>query len=181
MSKLFKIEGDQVVARDDPFVALADDEIALPTPGSGALGAVILSFARFQKEGEAWLGQGAQIGVRLKPDEPVEGLAYDLPRLALVALAFPKFRDGRAYSAATLLRDRYKFAGEVRAVGDVLRDQALFMVRCGFDAFEPADGSTVDVWAHALHRFRHVYQAAADRRPPAFVERARASASGGAA
>ena len=175
MPKLYKIEHDQVVARDDPFVALADDEPASAlTPTS----AVLLSFARFQKEGEALLSQGFTIGVRLAPDEPVEGLAYDLPRLALVALAFPKFRDGRAYSAAALLRERYQFAGEVRAVGEVLRDQALLMLRCGFDAFEPADDATVEDWSQALHRFRHVYQAAADRRAPAFVERAAAPALG---
>jgi uncharacterized protein (DUF934 family) len=173
MPKLFKIEGDRVIARDDPFVTLADDEAA---PSS--LRAVILSFARFQREGDGLLSQGVQVGVRLEPDEPVEGLAYDLPRLTLVALAFPKFRDGRAYSAASLLRERYKFAGEVRAVGDVLRDQALPMLRCGFDAFEPADGATVEDWSHALHRFRHVYQAAADRRRPAFAERALASGDG---
>jgi uncharacterized protein (DUF934 family) len=176
MPKLFKVEGDQVVEHDDPFVALADDEAA-PSPSD----AVILSFARFQTEGELLLSQGVKIGVRLEPDERVEGLAYDLARVALVALAFPKFRDGRAYSAASLLRERYGFAGEVRAVGDVLRDQALLMLRCGFDAFEPADGSTVDDWAHALHRFRYVYQAAADRRTPAFVARALASGAGSAA
>jgi uncharacterized protein (DUF934 family) len=176
MPKLFKIEADQVVARDDSFVALADDEAA---PAS--LGAVLLSFARFQREGEVWLSRGVQVGVRLEPDERVEGLAYDLPRLALVALAFPKFRDGRAYSAAALLRERYAFGAEVRAVGDVLRDQALVMLRCGFDTFEPADGATVEDWSHALHRFRHVYQGAADRRAPAFAERALASQSEGAA
>ncbi len=173
MPKLFKIEGDRVIARDDPFVTLADDEAA---PSS--MRAVILSFARFQREGELLLSQGVQVGVRLEADEAVEGLAYDLPRLALVALAFPKFRDGRAYSAASLLRERYKFAGEVRAVGDVLRDQALPMLRCGFDAFEPADGATVDDWSRALHRFRHVYQTAADRHQPAFAERALASGAG---
>jgi uncharacterized protein (DUF934 family) len=173
MPKLYKVAGDQVVVRDDPFVTLADDEAA---PAS--LTAVLLSFARFQKEGELFLSRGVQVGVRLEPDEPVEGLAYDLPRLALVALAFPKFRDGRAYSAAALLRERYAFGGEVRAVGDVLRDQALPMLRCGFDAFEPADGATVEDWGQALHRFRHVYQSAADRRLPAFAERARASGIG---
>jgi uncharacterized protein (DUF934 family) len=173
MPKLFKIEGDRVVAHDDLFVTLADDEAA---PAS--VSAVILSFARFQREGEAWLSQGARVGVRLEPDQPVEGLAYDLPRLALVALAFPKFRDGRAYSAAALLRERYGFGGEVRAVGDVLRDQALPMLRCGFDAFEPADGASVDDWGQALHRFRHVYQAAADKRRPAFAERALTSGIG---
>jgi len=173
MPKPYKIEGDRVVEREDPFVALGDDPIA-PAPASQPR-AVILPFSRFQKDGEALLGQGVRVGVRLEPDERVEGLAYDLPRLSLVALAFPKFRDGRAYSAAALLRERYRFAGEVRAVGDVLRDQALPMLRCGFDAFEPADGATIDDWSLALHRFRHVYQAAADRRAPAFVERAPAS------
>ena len=101
----------------------------------------------------------------------MEGLAYDLPRLSLVALTFPKFRDGRAYSAAALLRERYGFTGEVRAVGDVLREQAHFMVRCGFDAFEPSDGSTPEQWARSAFRFHHVYQAAADDRAPAFLER----------
>ena len=71
----------------------------------------------------------------------------------------------------TMLRERYGFTGEVRAVGDVLREQAGFMVRVGFDAFEPADGSTPEQWAHAAHRQRHVYQRAADRRAPAFAER----------
>jgi uncharacterized protein (DUF934 family) len=173
MPKLFRVEGDHVVEREDPFVVLADDA-ALPS----AADAVILPFARFQREGEGLLGQGVQVGVRLEPDERVEGLAYDLPRLAVVALAFPKFRDGRAYSAAALLRERYRFAGQVRAVGDVLRDQALLMLRCGFDAFEPADGATADEWSAALHRFRHVYQVAADRRRPAFVERGPASGLG---
>jgi uncharacterized protein (DUF934 family) len=97
----------------------------------------------------------------------------------LIALAFPKIRDGRAYSAATLLRERYAFEGEVRAVGDVLRDQALLMLRCGFDAFEPADDASVQDWSKALHRFRHVYQAAADGRRSAFLERATALGVGG--
>ena len=89
----------------------------------------------------------------------------------MVALAFPKFRDGRAYTSARLLRERFGFKGEVRAVGDVLREQAGFMVRCGFDAFEPADGSTPEDWERAAQRFRHVYQRAADGRAPAFAER----------
>jgi uncharacterized protein (DUF934 family) len=93
--------------------------------------------------------------------------------LALVALAFPKFRDGRQYSNGRVLRERFGFKGELRAVGDVLREQAGFMVRCGFDAFEPADGSTPEQWEHVTRRFRHVYQPAADGRAPAFVERGR--------
>lgn len=149
---------------EDPFTAVADD-IEIP-PGD-----VIISLTRFQAEGDRLLSEGRAVGVRLESEETVEALAYDLPRIAVVALAFPKYRDGRAYTSARLLRERYGFQGEVRAVGDVLREQAGFMVRCGFDAFEPADGSTPELWERAAHRFRHVYQRGVDDRPPAFVER----------
>src|SRR5690606_26337428 len=96
---------------------------------------------------------------------------YDLPRISLVALEFPKYLDGRHYSNARILRGRYKFGGEVRAVGDVLREQAHVMLRSGFDAFEPADDSGAQEWEAATRRYRHVYQRAADGRVPAFVER----------
>jgi uncharacterized protein (DUF934 family) len=113
------------------------------------------------------LAERRKVGVRLNPDEPVEQLADVLPHLAVVALEFPKFRDGRGYSSAALLRDRYGYAGEIRAVGEVLRDQASCLIRCGFDAFELSDGSTLDAWARSAFRFRHVYQAAEDQRSPA--------------
>ena len=149
---------------EDPFTAVSDDW-AIPQ------GDVIISLTRFQAEGDRLLSEGRKVGVRLESHEEVEALAYDLPRLSVVALAFPKFGDGRAYTHARLLRDRFEFKGEVRAVGDVLREQAGFMLRCGFDAFEPADGSTPEDWERATHRFRHVYQRSADRRTPAFAER----------
>jgi uncharacterized protein (DUF934 family) len=159
------IEGHMFPA-DDPFTNVADDQ-DIPQ------GDVILSLTRFQAEGDRLLSEGRAVGVRLKSDEEAEALAYDLPRLALVALEFPKFRDGRAYSNARILRERYGFKGELRAVGDVLREQAMFMLRCGFDAFEPADGTGAQQWEAATRRFRHVYQRAADGREPAFVERRR--------
>jgi uncharacterized protein (DUF934 family) len=149
---------------EDPFTTVSDDW-AIPQ------GDVIISLARFQAEGDRLLSEGRSVGVRVESHEEVEALAYDLPRLAVVALAFPKFGDGRAYTSATLLRERYGYKGEVRAVGDVLREQAGFMVRCGFDAFEPADGSTPEEWDRAAHRFRHVYQRSLDGRAPAFEER----------
>jgi uncharacterized protein (DUF934 family) len=89
----------------------------------------------------------------------------------MVQLTFAKFRDGRPYSAARVLRGRMAYQGELRAVGDVLREQALHMIRCGFDAFEPADGSSPDEWLAAAGRYRHVYQRAQDDRQPIFVER----------
>lgn len=165
MPTLIRLENGQFVEADDGF-ALVETDAGLPPAGG-----VILSLARFEVEGAALLDDGRAVGVLVQPDEAVEGLAYDLPRLALVALAFPKFRDGRPYSSAVLLRTRLDFRGEIRAVGDVLRDQAREMVRCGFTAFVPADGSAVEAWAVSAGRYRHVYQTAADRRAPAFVER----------
>jgi uncharacterized protein (DUF934 family) len=164
MSKLIRLQGGELAWADDRFTAVADDE---PVPH----GDVLISLSRYQAEGEILLGQGRDVGVRIESDQSVDDLAYDLPRIPVVALAFPKYRDGRAYSGARLLRERYGFTGEVRAVGDVLREQARFMARCGFNAFEPADGSTPEQWAQAVGRFRHVYQRAADGLAPVFEER----------
>lgn len=164
MPTLIRLQGGRMVLANDAFTHVDDDQ-DLPQ------GDVIISLSRFQADGDRLLGEGRAVGVRLEAGEEAEALAYDLPRLAVVALAFPKFRDGRQYSNARILRERYRFKGEVRAVGDVLREQALFMVRCGVDAFEPADGSGPEQWEQVTRRFRHVYQRAADDRTPAFVER----------
>jgi uncharacterized protein (DUF934 family) len=147
---------------EDAFVHVADDE-----PIASDMHNLIVSLRRFQSDGTAWLSEGRKVGVRLKPDEPVEQLAGALPHLAVIALEFPTFRDGRGYSSAALLRARYGYTGEIRAVGEVLRDQAFCLIRCGFDAFEPSDGSTPDAWARSAFRFRHVYQAAEDQRSAA--------------
>jgi uncharacterized protein (DUF934 family) len=164
MPTRIKLTDGRFELAEDPFTMVPDDREIPP-------GDVIISLNRFQSEGEQLLSECRSVGVRLKSDEPVEALAYDLPRLAVVALDFPKFGDGRAYSYARILRERFAYRGEVRAVGDVLREQAGYMVRCGFDAFEPADGSTVEVWDRAAQRFRHVYQRSVDRHAPAFEER----------
>jgi uncharacterized protein (DUF934 family) len=169
MPKLIRWRGEHAVAAEDAFTVLADDELA-------PAGDVIVSLSRFHAEGERLIGEGRAVGVRVAADEPVESLAYDLPAIAVVALEFPKFKDGRAYSAARILRERFGFTGEVRAVGDVLLEQARFMIRCGFDAFEPADATTPEQWTAAASRFRHVYQRAADAREPAFAVRGAAPA-----
>lgn len=163
MPTLIQLRDGRFTEVEDRFTLVGPEDLVPETGG------VILPLARF--EGEGALLEGREVGVLLQPDEPVEALAYDLPRIAVVALAFPKYRDGRAYSSASLLRTRLGFTGEIRAVGDVLREQAREMVRCGFDAFVPADGSGSQEWDAAAHRYRHVYQTAADRRAPAFVER----------
>lgn len=166
MPRLFKRRAGVIAAAEDPYTTVEDDQ-DMPR------GDVIVTLARFRREGE-WLLDGVRrIGVRLAPDEFPEGLANELGRLCCIALVFPKFRDGRAYSAARVLRDRLCFDREVRAVGEVLVDQARYMVRCGFDAFAPADDSTPEQWTAATHSFRHVYQRASDDLEPAFVERER--------
>ncbi len=160
------IEMTEGVARvaEDTFTYLADDQDLSD-------GDVIVSLGRFQAEGEGLLSDGRRVGVRLEAGDAVEVLAYDLPRLALVALDFPKFGDGRSFSNARLLRERYGFKGQVRAVGDVLREQAGFMVRVGFDAFMPADGASSNEWQAATRRYRHVFQRSTDGRTPTFLER----------
>ena len=151
------------VAADDPWTALADGD---PLPAGQA--PLLVSAARL--EGDEPFGD-RPLGVLLTVDDPVEAGAPRLNRLSLVALDWPKFRDGRPLTAARLLRERYGFAGEVRATGDARRDQAFHMVRCGFDAFIPADGSTPEQWARSAGAFRHVYTAGPDGRPPASAER----------
>jgi uncharacterized protein (DUF934 family) len=157
---------------DEGGVRLSVDEWT--TVGGGddvSPGPVIVSAERFAEEADGLLAGGRKVGVRLRSDQGPEALVYDLPRLSLIALEFPKFTDGRAFTTAVLLRERYGFTGEIRAVGDVLREQAGEMVRCGINAFEPSDGSTAEDWERVLARRRRVYQTSADGRAPAWVER----------
>jgi uncharacterized protein (DUF934 family) len=164
MPTFIRLIDGAATAAEDVFIDVADED-EIPA------GDVIVSVTRFQTEGDRLIDEGRRVGVRVASDQEVEALAYDLPRLDLVALVFPKYRDGRAYTSARLLRERLGYTGEVRAVGDVLREQAGFMVRCGFDAFVPADASTPDQWQAATERYRHVYQRAADAQAPAYTER----------
>ncbi len=114
---------------EDTWRALSDDDAPGEVPS-------ILSLSRWKGLGESRGGTNASLGVRLEAGEPVEAILPDLHRLSLVALVFPKFNDGRSFSKASMLRGQLDFAGEIRAVGEVLWDQLQLMRRCGFDAFE---------------------------------------------
>jgi len=119
---------------------------------------------------DAFLGQSNATAVRLETGEDARALIPHLDRLALIEVAFPTFRDGRGYSAARILREA-GYAGELRAAGDVLIDQVAHMRRCGFDALAseaPLDRQAVDA---AIARYDHVYQKAADARPPVWALR----------
>lgn len=136
----------------DPFVdASALD--AVP-----ATGAVIVSLAQWQADRAALLARGTPVGVRLKSDQHPGVLAADLPRLAVITLEFPKFRDGRAYTYARLLRERYGYAGELRAVGDVLQEQLNYMRRCGFDSFDLASPDPERAWSAVVGDHTVFYQ-----------------------
>jgi len=146
---------------DDPWVTVADEEAL------AASGPVIVSLDRWRAERDALLARGGLLGIRLASHQLASEIAADVLHFDLVALEFPTFRDGRAYSSARLLRERYGFAGELRAVGNVLRDQFMFMHRCGFDAFEVADEKQVEAWRKAMDEITVWYQPATDGRVPA--------------
>ncbi len=158
------IRDGQIV--DDDWQRL-DDEAALP-----ASGRCIVTLARWREQ-DIRPGEALQIGVLIPNTEDVETLsASELASWALIALEFPAHGDGRAYSQARLLRDRLAFDGELRATGDVLRDQLFYMQRCGFNAFELAPGRDPEDALAALREFTVCYQPAADR-----VRRRRAAAA----
>lgn len=111
------------------------------------------------------------LGVWLESNQVIEDLAEDLGRFALVALNFPVFTDGRHFSSARLLRERYAYTGEIRAIGDVLRDQLFFMQRCGFDAYAiRADRCPTDA-LQSLTELSVTYQAAYDQALPLYRRR----------
>ena len=110
---------------------------------------------------DSFLDQSNATAVRIEPGDDARALLPHLERLALIDVSFPKFRDGRGYSAARILREA-GYAGELRASGDVLVDQILPMRRCGFDSFLPDAPLDAAVVEASLARYDHVYQRAAD-------------------
>ena len=144
--------------------SFADASAAEAIPPTGP---VIVNLDQWKAHRDELLKRGTPLGIRLHSDQPPDLIAADLTHFAVVALEFPKFRDGRAYSYARLLRERYGFKGELRAVGDVLLEQLFFMLRTGFDAFEIESADPLKDYRTALGDFSVWYQPAADGRPTA--------------
>jgi len=151
------------IAIDDFFHAADGAEL----PGDGP---VLVSAARFLENPELLLARG-KVGVIWPNNRDVDDLVPYLDRLALVALVFPSFRDGRAYTQARLLRERFGYEGELRATGQVLRDQFVFMLRAGFDAFEVKKQSDAEAFANVAKRYSVFYQPTGDGRITAFHRR----------
>lgn len=141
---------------------------------STAAAAVLVPLALWREQRDDLLARraaGVRLGVLLAPDDEPADLAADLAHLALIAVDFPQFTDGRGYSTARLLRERHGYAGELRAVGDVQRDQLFYMVRCGFNSFVlRADKDPVKALS-AYRDFSEAYQAAVDQPVPLFRRR----------
>jgi uncharacterized protein (DUF934 family) len=149
----------------DLFVHVPD---GAELPGDGA---ILVPAARFLDDPETILGLTGKLGVIWPNNRGLDDLVPYLDRLATVALVFPSFRDGRAYSQARLLRERHGFEGELRATGEVLRDQFVFMLRAGFDAFEVKKDSDAEAFAATAKRYSVFYQPTGDGRITALHRR----------
>jgi uncharacterized protein (DUF934 family) len=150
---------------DDPFVRVLDDAAIADDA------AVLVPAARLTADAGELIQRSGRTGVLWPNDRNVAELVPYLDRLELIALSFPNFKDGRAYSQARLLRERYRFRGELRATGQVLRDQFLYMLRAGFDAYEVTKPADVEAFAEATRRYSAFYQPAGDGRGPALRKR----------
>jgi uncharacterized protein (DUF934 family) len=136
----------------------------------------LVSQADYLKDPAGLAGGEHPVGVRVAPADKVEDLSPYLGQVALVAIEFPGPGEGRGYTYARLLRQRYGFKGEIRAVGPAVKQDLLFfMFRCGFDAFQLADQENLTEARAALHRFTLAYQPAV---PRAAVQEARFTAAG---
>src|ERR1700761_1725724 len=133
--------------------------------------AVLVSAARFLEDPKALLARMGELGVIWPNNRDLDDLLPYLDRLAAVALVFPTFRDGRAYSQARLLRERYAYRGELRATGQVLRDQFVFMLRAGFDALDAKKANDAEAFAQTVQRYSVFYQPTGDGRLTALHRR----------
>ena len=156
------VKDDALVA--DTWTRLNDDAAMIDGP-------VVISLERWLNERDVLSSRNGPLGIVLTSHETPEQISDDLGRFSLICLEFPRFSDGRAYSHARKLRERFGYTGELRAVGNVLHDQILFMQRCGFDAFEVADGTALEDWLRATTEISVAYQSAADRRATAMAQR----------
>jgi uncharacterized protein (DUF934 family) len=149
----------------DLFVHIAE---GAELPGDGA---ILVSAARFLEDPEAVLKHAGKVGVIWPNNRDIAELVPYLGKIAVVALVFPTFRDGRAYSQARLLRERYNYRGELRATGQILRDQFVFMLRAGFDSFDVKKQADAEAFMQTAKRYSVFYQPTGDGRITALHRR----------
>lgn len=163
MPKLLK---DQVIS-DDHFQILPHDEIHAPLPE----GNLLVHVSAIDVAIKANTEHKGQIGIWFDSADEPEMVADALNPFEVIAVNFPKFMDGRGYSIARLLRERFSYRGDVRAIGDVLVDQLYFLQRCGFSSFRLREDQNPDYAVEALTTFSTNYQTAADNLTPVYRQR----------
>ena len=135
------------------------------------LGDVIVPLDIWQSDCESLQKKNGKLGVLLEPDQHPSEIADDLDKFDVIAINFPTFMDGRGYSYAKILRDQYNYKGEIRAVGDIMRDQLFYLQRCGFNAFEIKEGKNIEEEIKGLNDFSETYQVSADQKVPLYRRR----------
>jgi uncharacterized protein (DUF934 family) len=160
------IKGREVVA--DDWTVLRLDEGDAPEAVAVPAGKVIVPLAVWQAQRDTLVQRAGQIGLWFASDEQAHTVKDDLGNFAVVAIDFPKFTDGRGYSIAYNLRSRLGYGGELRAIGDVLRDQLFQMRRCGFDAYATRQDRSITDALKGLSVFSETYQGAVDQPLPLF-------------
>jgi uncharacterized protein (DUF934 family) len=150
---------------NDSWTILSEDSETLPN------GDILLSYNQWQTLSDQIQNHNGSIGVIIEGNAEIEEIIEPLLDLPLIAINFTKFADGRGFSAATLIRERYNYSGEIRAVGGFMRDQLYLLSRCGFNAFK--FDNTVDLTdsAKSLQDFSETYQVSADQENPLFRRR----------
>ncbi len=152
-------DGDIV---QDQWQLVEDAEQALPD------GDIIVPLALWQAQKDALIARGGNLGVWLDSNEGPEEISADLARFSIVAIRFPAFADGRGYSYARLLRERYGYENDIRAIGDVMQDQLFYMQRCGFSSFALKEGRDVAAALASFNPIHHTYQASANQPDPLY-------------
>ena len=161
---LLERRDDGATVIEDRFT-IVEDDAALPAEGG-----VIVSLGRFEAERDALLGRDGELGVWLASDQGPESLSDVLDQLALVACDFPAFNDGRGFSYARILRERFGYKGPIRAIGEVMLEQAAYMARSGFSQFDLQDGDEAEFKA-VCDEVRVVYQPTGDGKATALQRR----------
>ncbi len=179
MSKLIKGSLNQggAVVENVWHTVLNDEELEVALTQAKA---IVVSLSLWLEQREVLLKAKLELGIQLEPADDPAAIAQDLAHFKLIAIDFPQFADGRGYSIARLVRERYGYTGELRAVGDVLRDQIYYMLRVGFDSFllaeRKSDEQSVAAVLSAYKDFSVNYQTSFEQKQPLFRRRAAAGA-----
>ena len=149
----------------DNWIVLDESAESLPT------GDILLSYEQWQNFADQLSNHSGSLGVWLEGHAEIEQIIEPLLDLPLIAINFPKFADGRGFSSARLIRERYNYSGELRAIGGFIRDQLYLLKRCGFNAFQFSDENELSDAAESLKDFSENYQVSVDQENPLFRRR----------